>query len=204
MELDFSGLDNLTGISPQEDFSPPLEGEAGQNTRGAEKPATGENRPPEGVTNKRAETRLKQHGEDLRKAREVYAVYGDNIRRAGSLRADILKGMGNGEDPIALLLKAAECIGRLTGDGVFYEQAQKTATAVYGWGLGKPYPLQIKRREAEERLKRLEKAIGRADIPPADKTRLQGAIDAHRKHIDELDRAIKEAGTPEAGHRKGA
>lgn len=185
-------------------FSEPLEDEAGGTTTRAEKTATGENRRPEKGINKRAETRLNRRAEDLRKARDVYDTYGENIRKAGSLRADILKGMGRAEDPLTLLLKAVECIGLMTGDGVIYEQAKKNAVTVYGWGLGKVYPLQIERREAEKRLYKLEKAIERGNLDTADKRRLQAAIDAHRDAIKAIDTEIaqNEAGQHTAG--KGA
>ena len=202
MDLRFlDELDNLGDSKPQEAFIAYKEGKTGGTTTGAEKPVTGENRPPERGINKRAETRLKTHGEELRKAREVYDTYGENIRKAGSLRADILKGMKRAEDPLALLLKAVDCIGLMTGDTVIYEQAQKTATAVYGWGLGDPYPLQLERREVEKRLYKLEKAVGRGNLDPAGRRRLQTAIDAHRDAIKAIDKEIarNEAGQHSAG-----
>ena len=194
MDIDFTALDSLRAPSPQNALRTCLEGKAGKTPTTEEKPATGENRAPEGITNKRAETRLQRRAEELQKAKDINNSYGENIRRAGSLRADILKGMKQAEDPLELLLKAVDCIGRMTGDAVIYEQAKKDAIAIYGWGLGEPYPLQITRREAVERLKRLENTVAREDIPQADKHRLQEAVKAHRGIIETIDRELETKG----------
>jgi len=50
---------------------------------------------------------------------DVYREYQKNIRKAGMLRADIVKGVAAGDDALVLLLMACECIGYMTGDSAF-------------------------------------------------------------------------------------
>lgn len=49
----------------------------------------------------------------------------DNIRRAGHLRAEILKGLDSGEPIETLFLKAAECISKMTCEELFYKTVKK-------------------------------------------------------------------------------
>ena len=51
----------------------------------------------------------------------AYAQYQENIRQAGHLRAEILKGLDSGTEADKLLLLAMECIGRMTGEMRTYE-----------------------------------------------------------------------------------
>jgi len=60
---------------------------------------------------------------------DMLKEYQANILRSGQLRAEILKGAAAGEDPIALLLKAGECIGRMTDDKMFLKQLQANIEA---------------------------------------------------------------------------
>jgi hypothetical protein len=60
-----------------------------------------------------------------RKAAAVYKTYQDNIRKAQTMKAEILIGAKNGNDLKDLLLKAAVCIGCLTGDSKVYAENMK-------------------------------------------------------------------------------
>ncbi len=53
--------------------------------------------------------------------REVMQEYQDNIKRADTLRSDIIKGVRKGTDSGELFRLASECIGRMTGDKRFEE-----------------------------------------------------------------------------------
>lgn len=132
--------------------------------------------------------RLDKAQKEREKLREIYSTQQDNIRKAGSLRADILKGMKRGEEPTALLLKAMECISYMTGDATIYAQSKADITAIYGWGLGEPAPLQEELKNAQYRLRRLEAV----EIPTGEEKRLQGAILAHRDYIRKLEETIAE------------
>ena len=135
--------------------------------------------------------------QELDRAREVYKSYQNNIRAAGSCRSDILKGIKRGEEPLALLLKAVECISLMTGDTAIYAQGKADLQTIYGWGLGYTAPLQTQLQEATDRLYRLESA----KVEPLEEPRLQGAIRAHRELITDLERAIARA-EREEGHKK--
>ena len=183
MSLDFTALDNIALETAKRDFFSVSDDKEGNSTKGPEKPVTGQN--------------MDAHSHKLDKAvqereqvRKMYRDYQENIHRAGTLRSEILKGMKRGEDPLALLLKATECIGLMTGDTVLPAQARADILAVYGWGLGEPAPLQAELKSAQDRLDRLT----RADVPPGQEDRLQGAILAHKDYIEALERAIKKSG----------
>lgn len=60
-----------------------------------------------------------------RKAAAVYKTYQDNIRKAQTMKAEILIGAKNGNDLKDLLVKAAVCIGCLTGDSKVYAENMK-------------------------------------------------------------------------------
>ena len=60
-----------------------------------------------------------------RQAAAVYKKYQDNIRKAQTMKSEILIGAKNGDDLKDLLLKAAVCIGCLTGDSKVYAENMK-------------------------------------------------------------------------------
>ena len=51
--------------------------------------------------------------------------YNANRAKSGQLTAEILKGLNAGESPYILLMKAAECIGLLTGETRVFPQSVK-------------------------------------------------------------------------------
>lgn len=63
--------------------------------------------------------------EKNQKIKEVYHQQQENIRRAGQLRTEIIKGAADGEGVEVLFLKACECIGAMTGDKAFAELVRK-------------------------------------------------------------------------------
>lgn len=77
--------------------------------------------------------RLNREKQERDSYRQMCATYQQNIQRAGTLRTDITKGIQNGEDPLALLLKAVECISLMTGDTAIYAKSKEDLLAVYGW-----------------------------------------------------------------------
>lgn len=56
-------------------------------------------------------------------ALEAYKGYQHNIKASEALRAEILKGLANGESHAVILEKAIRCIGLMTHDKVFAAQA---------------------------------------------------------------------------------
>lgn len=201
MGLDFTALNNISLQVTKKDFTEPISYEAGNLALKPEKTATGQNTAPSGQAVH--SHRLDREKEERARLREMYSTYQENIRRAGSCRSDILKGMKRGEAPLALLLKALECISLMTGDTVMLEQGKADITAIYGWGLGEVAPLQTQLEEAKKRLTRLTGQEPRENLPPAEyrnaEQRIQGAIREHETLIESLERAIARA-----EHEEGA
>ncbi|WP_444319459.1 hypothetical protein [Megasphaera sp.] len=63
--------------------------------------------------------------DEYRQAAAVYKKYQENIKKAQILKSEILIGAKNGDDLKDLLLKAAVCIGCLTGDSKVYAENMK-------------------------------------------------------------------------------
>lgn len=182
--LDFTALNSIQHRTAIKDFTEPLEPTAGNLALKPENHATGENISPRGYIHSHKLDAEKRERERLR---EMYSTYQENIKRAGSCRSDVLKGIKRGEDPLALLLTAIECISLMTGDTVIYTQAKEDITAIYGWGLGYSYPLHAQLREARERLEKLEQAT----VLPEDRQRLNNAITAHKELIAKIKDQMK-------------
>ena len=123
--------------------------------------------------------------QELDRAREVYKSYQNNIRAAGNLRADILKGLRAGEAAEGLLLKACKTISLMTGDTVFNKQAEQDLIAIYGEGLGAEKPLEYKLEQVQKRLNNMQQAIERG-LEPDDKRRVEAAIAAHEAEVKRI------------------
>lgn len=138
-----------------------------------------------------ARTRLQREADMRKQEREKYLAglteYQEAIKKAGSLRSEILHGIQQGEDPMGLLLKACECISKQTGEEQFFLQAKEDIRTIYGHVLGNPYPLHQELLEVRGRLDRLIQAEAQEE-DPAQKRRLQGAIRQHRKKIQQLEK----------------
>lgn len=188
MSLDFTALNNIPLHIAKRDFTEATANEEGNLALSPEKPATGQNTAPQGELVH--SHRLDQEKLERERTREMYATYQENIKRAGELRSNILKGLQAGEDPIALLLQAIKCISLMTGDTVIYTQSKADILAIYGWGLGEPEPLQRDLEDAQRRLQSLQRAVNEEGVPELERERLQNAIKAHRELIKSLEGAI--------------
>ena len=114
----------------------------------------------------------------------VYRKQQENIRKAGSLRTEITKGIQAGQSTYRLLLKAMECISLMTGDTVFYPQGKDELQKLYGI-FGDQEAKATEREEVQQRLTRLLEAYDREQNTD-DKRRIKTAIDRHRERINEL------------------
>ena len=142
-----------------------------------------------------ARTRLQREADRRQQERERYlagiADYQDNIKRAGSLRAEVLKGIQAGEDATAVLLKACDVIAKMTGDETYYRTAEANILTVYGTGERDKATLKRELQKARDRIKRIqERAEHEADIHA--KRRLQSAIEYHRRYIETLEEDLRE------------
>lgn len=132
--------------------------------------------------------RQKQEQEATSKA---YKTYQDNIKRAGTLRSEITKGILQGEAPAGLLLKAIECISLMTGDTVILTQNKENLRAIYGWGLDEPTMLKEELEDAKKRLAMLSRP--ELENAPTDTyKRIQTAIYTHRELVETLENKLKE------------
>jgi hypothetical protein len=125
MELDFTGLEKLGRRSPQDEL---LEGGQGRSTPKQENPAEGLLGASEGIgkLQREADRRKAEKERNL----EVYKTYQNNIKAAGQLQTEILKGVKGGESIYTLFLKAAKAISFMTSDSLFYSQLQEDITTI--------------------------------------------------------------------------
>lgn len=137
--------------------------------------------------------KLRRQQEDHKQIQEAYKAYQDNIKRSGDLRAEILRGIKSGESTPTLLLKAVECISNMTGDKLFYTQAEKDIKAIYGEAFLSGESLELELLEVEERLSMLKKADKREDIDEGDKERITIAIKSHEKRQETIKALIERA-----------
>lgn len=196
MDLDFSKLDKLgfldfedtgeaTGTAPEDTKTeqgdaPTLDFKALETASTA----------PEGQG--LAFIKLTREQEDRARLQEAYKGYQSNIRNAGELRTQILKGVKAGEDPVALFLKACECISSMTGEKLFSEQVERDLKAIYGEVFLEPIPLEWELEEVRDRLEKLQKAL-QGKTEPEDRYRIEEAIEAHRKRAGKLEELLGEA-----------
>lgn len=197
MELDFSKLNKL-GLLDFEDIeeAPETAPEATETEPEGEVPTLDfkaletATTAPEGQ--ELAFIKLTREQEDRARLQEAYRDYQSNIKNAGELRSQILKGARAGEAPIALLLKACQCISSMTGERLFSEQVEQDLIAVYGEVFLEPVPLEWELDGVKDRLDRLQQALQR-ETKTEDRQRIQKAIEAHSKKAVELEELLRKA-----------
>jgi len=196
MELDFSKLDRLGFIDFESKTEAPETAPEATKTEQEEKEPVLDLKSLEtaSTTPERqlAYIKLAREQEDRARAREAYTEYQTNIREAGDLRSQILKGSREGEAPIALFLKACECISQMTGEKLFSEQVEQDLKAIYGEALLEPIPVEWEKNEVKNRLDRLQQALERT-TEQADRDRIERAIQAHREKLRELEELLSRA-----------
>lgn len=117
--------------------------------------------------------------------REVYSAYQEAIRRSEGLRAEITKGILQGEAVYNLLLKAIECISLMTGETLFYNQNREQIKAIYGVGLLETVPLEIELDEVRRRLAMLTRPELEKE-PSESRERIRQAVKRHRERETQL------------------
>lgn len=121
----------------------------------------------------------------------MYKDYQNNIKAAGQLRTEILKGTRAAEDSLSLLLKACKCISCMTGDKLFYEQIEADVVSIYGLGLGEPEPIRKELEEVRIRLGKLQEAAER-ETHTDSKARIAAAIKSHKQREAYLQGLLEE------------
>ena len=107
--------------------------------------------------------------------------YNANRAKSGQLTAEILKGLNAGESPYILLMKAAECIGLLTGETrVFPQSVKDKITEIYGQGLTDSRALEIELADVRQRLAMLTR-------PELEQTaNIKNAVRAHKEREQQI------------------
>lgn len=123
-----------------------------------------------------------QEAQDALTSAEVYKRYQEAVKTSEMARTDITKGLQAGLNPYRLLLIAADCIGKLTGDTVFSSSAHDAILLLYGDVMGDPNALEIELGEVETRLENLRRYRGSTE----DDRRVQSAIRQHENRAQEL------------------
>lgn len=131
-----------------------------------------------------------QNAADQERAAAAYKHYQDNIRAAGQLTTDIIKGLNTGQDIHDLFLMAVKAISCMTSDNYLYNHAEETIKTIYGVALGQYKPLQMELAAVEERLYNLEEAILWVDQPDK-KQRIENAIKWHRQRQTEIKEKLE-------------
>lgn len=114
------------------------------------------------------------------RAAAVYREYQQNIRAAGQLTTDIIKGLNTGQDIHNLFLMAVKAICCMTSDNYLYSHAEETIKTIYGVVLGQQKPLELELAAVEERIFNLEEAVLWADAPD-ERKRIENALKWHRQ-----------------------
>lgn len=197
--LDFGGLfsaanrENQAPRKPQDEF---LEATQYEEPIEEEKPVEGKETAQNGTAPFIPALTLlrqaEQEANERERSLEICRRYQDNIRVAGGLRTDILKGVRAGEDIHTLFLKAVKAISLMTSDTLFNDQIEADIKAIYGYGLGAKAPLQIELEEVRKRLQKLTEAAQREKEHDSQQ-RIQAAIKRHKSRITELEELISKA-----------
>lgn len=187
MKLDFSGLMNTKKNDVQADLRKDKEAAYINTNEKQEKPLEGNTGAKKLINAYRAEEA------DSRRAAAIYKTYQDNIKRAGTLRTEIIKGVQRGESKTSLFLKAVEVIGLMTNDNVFVQQVKDDVRAVWGHGYGDADTIRMEVEELKETIERLNASISReeADGDMDTLQRLKNAAQRHSERLDELERILQ-------------
>lgn len=205
MDLDFSGLNSIAQRNAQKDFSEPFKGKGINFPVETEKPPEAPQKAPERQeVEGLAQIRLQREQEDHKKAVEMYGAYQTNIKRAGQLRTDIMKGVKAGDAPQDLLLKAVECIALMTGDRIFYEQIEEDLKAIWGECFLDPIPLEWELREVEDHIASMKRAYKEEGLGSDSKARIERALQAHYQKRDRLKALLEKETEDRDAMRAGA
>lgn len=131
-----------------------------------------------------------QRTDILNNTKSEYGVFHDNIRKAGTLRSYITKGILSGEDSYTLLLSAIECISLMTGDKLFYNHNKANIIAVHGLGLLESVPIEIELEETNKRLDLLLRPELMENEAEDSKKRILQAIKEHKQRAKKLRSAV--------------
>jgi len=108
--------------------------------------------------------------------------WAENVRKADLLKSAINRGLLHGDNVYELLFMAVDCIGHLTEDKTFTAEKAIELYSVYEVEYGLEMQLEL----TNDRLRKL-KAV------PKKTPNVTMAIEAHKRKIERLNRALKKA-----------
>lgn len=149
-----------------------------------------EGQQPEPQEHSKLQRQADNNAADQERAAAAYKQYQDNIKAAGQLTTDIIKGLNTGQDIHDLFLMAVRAISCMTSDNYIYSHAEETIKTVYGVALGQYKPLQMELAAVEKRLYNLEEAVLWVDQPD-EKQRIENAIKWHRQRQTEIKEKLE-------------
>lgn len=194
MGIDTSALFNSGSPAENKPIQPQISPGEPKPYLGDKNPSQGHTTPHNGIQGAGVPTRLQREADRKREIVENYhkglQEYQGNIRRAGSIRADILKAASQGADTTTLFLQAAECISLMTGDKTFYETLKETVFTLHGKAFGETAPLDQRRDEVQARLRKMKEALPKA-TPGRETKILQHAIQQHEEDLQELTQLLE-------------
>lgn len=188
--LDFSGLFGEKKEAPKTPVDAFSKGDTIKVSSENSKAVTGLIGGLESVPAFKLEKRAKNERESREEALRICREHQQNTAKSQMLQSEILKGLKSGEDIYTLFLKAAKAISLMTGESLFYTQAEKDLIAIYGIGLQEKPPLAIELGNVQERLRRLTLAEEKEEDSDS-RERIRRAITAHKARAGELQREIE-------------
>lgn len=183
-ELDFTGLNKIAHRGPQGPQDGP------QAAQGIGTPPTEKTQPEatQRATAPKLQLEADHTAADNARSLEICQEYQRNIRLTEQLQADIAKGLLRGENIYSLFLKAVEALGLTVHDKGLLERTRSTVTAIYGYGLQEPQPLEMELTAINQRIDRMTAALARADL--SGREQIERAIKAHRQQAEDVAAAI--------------
>lgn len=190
--IDLTILDSLQKAT--DDAQEPSSPQATQETQEA-------NKPPEtreyNLAVSRMQARRDKEDEARANAQELYQTYQEHQRKAGDIRAQLIKGTQAGENIVTLYLLAVEAIGYMTGDGAMLTEIKKNIEQVYAYTLGDPEAIAHQITEAQSRLQRLQNRLAEIGAHDPGRPTVLQAIRRHQERIEQLARYRDQEGNRE-------
>lgn len=214
MELDFSKLDAIAGAGKESPFpaaSKSAETKTAIDAPGRPQGAAGN----EGVKSYQAPAKRADsgpQGSGLARLEQLKSLHDrtaaalkeqqEGIKASERTKAEIIKDVRAGLDPIALFLKAVQGIGQATGDATFCKQVLREVMDIWGAGLLQKLPLEMELGAVESRLKLLKRNhIYESDA--RSRKRIEAAIAEHEARRKELQILLGTYSGPFDGKSQG-
>lgn len=213
MDFDFSALDEIAGkkapfpaASEKKTFiDTPKQGQSAAGNAGDKViPAAGSNAAKErqDAPQDSGLAKLEQIESQYERSVAAFKEQQDGIKASAQIKAEIIKDVRAGLDPIALFLKAVYGLAQATGDKVYCKQVMQEVMDIWGAGLLQKLPLEMELAAVESRLKLLSrKHIYESD--ERSRKRIETAIAEHEARRAQLMKLLGTYKGPFNDNRQG-